>query len=493
MITVNPVMGVGLHGVGALFAASCYTPQKKTKLWAWEIYWISQATFAWLILPILGAVLIVPDYFGLLADCQSEVMLKSFGLGVVYGTGGLAFGLAIRHVGFSLTYSIAIGISAILGTIMPLFWTPNDGFVYKFDTLFNSGPGLIVFAGIALAVSGIFICGYAGVLRERSGNSSAESFSFNRGVPLAIVAGILSAVFNFALLAGEPLAKAAVENGATELLSWNAIYPFSHGGAWLTNLLWCVWLIRRNGTAEQFVRLPSEAHGGLPIYYLMAFLSGAFWYFQFFFYGMGHLNLGDKFGFTSWAIHMSLLILFSNIYGKLFREWEGSSAVPRKVVHYGMLVIVIATLIITYGNYKGEKQRTPDVDDTVKSQQTTEQNLYFGRHTMKRYGSIIGLRTDKIDEYKKLHAAVWPEVLDMIKQCNIQNYSIYLRRLPGGKYYLFSYFEYVGEDFEADMAKMAADSVTQKWWSVCKPCQEPLPDITEGQWWADMEEVFHYD
>ena len=143
-------------------AASCYTPQKKTKLWAWEIYWISQATFAWLILPILGAVLIVPEYFGLLAECPKVVMLKTFGLGVLYGTGGLAFGLAIRYVGFSLTYSIAIGISAILGTVMPLFWTPNGGFVYKFDTLFNSNPGLLVFAGIVLAVSGIFICGYAG-------------------------------------------------------------------------------------------------------------------------------------------------------------------------------------------------------------------------------------------------------------------------------------------------------------------------------------------
>ena len=112
---------------------------------------------------------------------------------------------------------------------------------------------------------------------------------------------------------------------------------------------------------------------------------------------------------------------------------------------------------------------------------------------MKRYAWIIGVREDKIDEYKKLHADVWPEVLDMIKQCNISNYSIYLRRLPGGNSYLFSYLEYTGEDFDADMAKMAADPMTQKWWEVCKPCQEPLADRGEGQWWADMEEVFHCD
>ena len=112
---------------------------------------------------------------------------------------------------------------------------------------------------------------------------------------------------------------------------------------------------------------------------------------------------------------------------------------------------------------------------------------------MKRYGWIIGVKEEKIDEYKKLHANVWPDVLDMIRQCNIRNYSIYMRKLPDGKNYLFSYLEYVGEDFDADMAKMAADPTTQKWWQVCKPCQEPLPDRDDGQWWTDMEEVFHCD
>lgn len=112
---------------------------------------------------------------------------------------------------------------------------------------------------------------------------------------------------------------------------------------------------------------------------------------------------------------------------------------------------------------------------------------------MKRYGHVIGVKEEKLQEYKELHAAVWPDVLDMIKQCNIRNYSIYLRKLPDGKYYLFSYFEYIGDDFECDMAKMAADAATQKWWGVCKPCQEPPADRAEGEWWAEMEEVFHSD
>ena len=105
---------------------------------------------------------------------------------------------------------------------------------------------------------------------------------------------------------------------------------------------------------------------------------------------------------------------------------------------------------------------------------------------MKRYGMVIKVRPEKLEEYKRLHAKVWPAVLRTISECNIRNYSIYHK--DG---HLFSYFEYHGGDFGADMAKMAADPVTQEWWAVCEPCQEPLPARAPGEWWADMEEVFH--
>ena len=105
---------------------------------------------------------------------------------------------------------------------------------------------------------------------------------------------------------------------------------------------------------------------------------------------------------------------------------------------------------------------------------------------MKRYGMVIRVRPEKLEEYNRLHAKVWPAVLRTISECNIRNYSIYHK--DG---YLFSYFEYHGGDFGADMAKMASDPVTQEWWAVCEPCQEPLPTRAPGEWWADMEEVFH--
>jgi L-rhamnose mutarotase len=107
---------------------------------------------------------------------------------------------------------------------------------------------------------------------------------------------------------------------------------------------------------------------------------------------------------------------------------------------------------------------------------------------MKRYGMVIKVRPEKLEEYKRLHADPWPGVLEMIRQCNIRNYSIYHK--DG---YLFGYFEYTGDDFDADMARMAADPTTQKWWDVCKPCQEPLETRAGGEWWAYMEELFHLD
>ena len=112
---------------------------------------------------------------------------------------------------------------------------------------------------------------------------------------------------------------------------------------------------------------------------------------------------------------------------------------------------------------------------------------------VKRYGWVIGLKPEMMAEYKALHADCWPGVLKMIKKCNIRNYSIYLGELEKGKYYLFSYLEYVGDDFDADMKIMAADETTKKWWKRTDPCQVPVPMRKEGEHWMDMEEVFHTD
>jgi L-rhamnose mutarotase len=114
-------------------------------------------------------------------------------------------------------------------------------------------------------------------------------------------------------------------------------------------------------------------------------------------------------------------------------------------------------------------------------------------HPPQRFGSVIGLKPEKLEEYKKLHAAIWPEVSKAVRDANIRNYSIYLRRMPDGNHYLFSYLEYVGVDYQADMDKLAANPKVQEWWKVTNPCQQPLADSKPGDWWASMEEVFHQE
>ena len=146
--------------------------------------------------------------------------------------------------------------------------------------------------------------------------------------------------------------------------------------------------------------------------------------------------------------------------------------------HFYRVAAIAAMLVL--GNITG-------IDCGVSSQAEAAK----AEKKVQRFGSVIGLKPEKKDYYVKLHAETWPSVLKQIRKAKIRNYSIYLRKLDDGEHYLFSYFEYVGDDFEADMATMSADKTTQEWWSHCKPCQVPLADRAEGEWWASMEEVFH--
>src|SRR5205085_1027899 len=161
VITPNPLLGIGLHAIGATFAATCYTPQKKVRGWSWQTYWLTQASFCWLLLPILGAYLTIPELGAVLQEAPRRAMLNSFLLGVAYGVGGTAFGIAIRYIGFSLTYAIAIGLSSVLGTLIPPLVKGTLG-----DLLHKTGADWVV-AGIVIGTLGIAFAGWAGRLKER--------------------------------------------------------------------------------------------------------------------------------------------------------------------------------------------------------------------------------------------------------------------------------------------------------------------------------------
>ena len=350
-ITPNPLLGVGLHAVGAGFAANCYSPQKYVKRWSWEIYWLAQAGWCWLLWPIIGALLTLPQLAQVLVEAPKDRMLMSFLMGVTYGVGGMAFNVAIRYIGFALTYSIAVGLSSILGTLAPPL---AHGQIH--EILARTGSTWVL-AGVLAGAAGIAICGAAGRFKERdldAHQGSHAGFSLAKGLLLSFVAGVLSAVYGFALDAAIPIADIAEQHGAG-IWKGNVAYLFANTGAFTTSLIYCGYLMWKNKSAGQFTHLPSGHSGGsLPMNYLLAWLTGTLWYGQFFFYNLGHVRLGKDYAFSSWAIHMIILVLISNVVGIIFKEWKGCRGKTKTIISVGLVVLCGAVLCLTYGNYLGQ-------------------------------------------------------------------------------------------------------------------------------------------
>ncbi len=349
-VTPNPLLGVAMHAIGAFFAATCYTPQKKVKGWSWQTYWLTQASFCWFLLPLLGAWLTIPQLMDVLREAPHVAMRNSFLLGMAYGIGGTAFGIAIRYIGFSLTYAIAVGLSAVLGTLIPPMVHGTLG-----ATLGKTGANWII-GGIIIGVVGIAMTGFAGRLKELdlSAQKNRGEFNLLKGLLISVLAGMLSAVYGFALDAGEPIADVASAHGAG-IWRGNVVYIFANTGAFLTTAIYCLYLHRKHKTLGELVELPAGTEKSfLPVNFIMAVITGCFWYGQFFFYNLGHVLLGKKFDFSSWAIHMTMLVLFSSVVGIVLREWRGCRRVTDVMIAIALLTLIGAVLLLTYGNYLGE-------------------------------------------------------------------------------------------------------------------------------------------
>jgi L-rhamnose-H+ transport protein len=345
-----PLIGTLFHAIGAASAALCYAPQRYTRHWSWQTYWLIQAAGCWLILPWIFAGLTVPHLGAVLAEAPVDAMVKSYGLGVIYGIGGIAFGVAIRYVGFSLTYAIAIGVSCVLGTLLPPLMEGTLG-----KTLANTA-GTYVVGGVLLGAFAMLATGLAGFRKERELAAAGTSTKFNAGVglPLCLLAGGLSAVFNFALLAAQPVADIAARYGAGNFQS-NVIYIFSNSGAFTTTLFYTAWLATRGKTWGEFSRLAEGT--GLARNYALAFLTGLLWYLQFFFYGLAHVRMGE-FKFSSWAIHMIILIFLSCGFGVAIGEWKACKPSTKVLVFAAIAFLLGAVGLISYGNYLAAPAQT---------------------------------------------------------------------------------------------------------------------------------------
>ena len=349
----NPILGTSIHALGGISASSCYVPFQKVKQWSWETYWLVQALFAWLIVPLVIGFLTIPELTKVIRESPSDVKWTAFLLGAAYGFGGMSFGFAIKHIGYSLTYTIAIGISAVMGTLFPLML---EGTMMEH---FQRPGGSILACGMLIAIVGVAGCGLAGYKKEKDlsnldVSAGAVRFNMNRGLPLAIFAGLLSAVFGISLSVAQPIADIAASYGAGHYQG-NAIYIFPTAGCMLTNLVWFLVLGIRQGTLREL----SFKRNGLPRSktlrnYLLAILSGTLWYVQFFFYGLGHTRMG-VFQFASWVIHMSMLIFFSYVVGLILKEWRQVTKKTYALLIIALIVLVLSFVIMTWGSTYGQQ------------------------------------------------------------------------------------------------------------------------------------------
>lgn len=350
MIPSNPIFGTGLHAIGGISASTCYLPNTQTRKWSWGTFWLVQALFAWIIMPALVGWLTIPSFFTILYEAPSKPFWTAFLLGAAYGFGGMSFGKAINHIGYSLTYTLAIGISAVLGTILPMVILGGIG------TYFSKPGGGIVLSGMILSVIGVILCGWSGFNKEKDLNSIADrqtSFNMTVGLFLTIIAGVLSGVFNLSLEYGQPVSDMAAQRGAV-IFQGNAKLIISTSGCFVVNFIWFIVAGIRNGTLHEF--FPGEGLSRRQILrnWIWSSVAGTLWCLQFFFYGLGHVKMGN-FQFASWVLHMSMLIFFSYIVGILMKEWKQVKPKTNFILIIGLLTLIISFCITSYGSYIGEQ------------------------------------------------------------------------------------------------------------------------------------------
>ena len=372
----NPFLGVFLHALGGFAAGSFYIPYKKVRGWAWETYWLVGGFFSWIIAPWVVGFLTCPDLVGVLKSASSRTLLWTYLFGVMWGIGGLTFGLSMRYLGLSLGMALSLGFCAVFGTLVP------PVFEGRISGLVATTSGLIVMLGILVCLTGIAICGQAGMRKERElsdaeKKASIAEFSFVKGAWVAVFAGIMSSCMAFSFAAGKPIAEAAIRSGAKPLFQNFPVLIVALLGGFTTNFVWCAALSVRNKSGRDYLRIktapihaaavpdkmpaggPSSPPAGpvspvsgpsLLINYVFSALAGTTWYFQFFFYGMGTTKMG-KYDFSSWTIHMAFIITFSSLWGIYFHEWKGTGRPTRHLVVAGIVVLILSTVVVGIGNY----------------------------------------------------------------------------------------------------------------------------------------------
>ncbi|MDO6430624.1 L-rhamnose/proton symporter RhaT [Flavitalea sp. BT771] len=353
------LFGIIFHFIGGFASGSFYIPYKKVKGWSWESYWIVGGLFSWLIIPPLAAWLTVPHFTEIISATSAATLGWTFFWGILWGIGGLMYGLGMRYLGMSLGNSVLLGFTSAFGALVPSIYynfakTPGKT---TFTELLTTSWGRIVLAGVVLCLLGIYICGRAGVLKEKElpeekKKESIKEFNLVKGLVVCTISGILSACFNYGIEAGGPMSEmansfwqAAHPEATTKFLYQNNVtYIVLLWGGLTTNFIWCMILNAKNKTFGDYTNKKAPLRNN----YFFAALAGTIWFLQFFFYGMGESRLGN--GASSWILHMAFIILVANMWGIALKEWNGVSKKTRTTITWGIITILLSVFLVGYGN-----------------------------------------------------------------------------------------------------------------------------------------------
>ena len=345
------LLGIFFHFIGGFASGSFYVPFRRVVGWSWESAWIVGGMFSWLIVPVVAAVLTVPDFMGIIHSTDAGTLFWTYFFGLLWGIGGLTFGLAMRYLGMSLGMSVALGYCSAFGSLVPSIYYgmhPTAGKMGIGEMFANTSGQLILF-GVLVCLAGIAVCGKAGIMKEKELDDAAKKagvaeFSLTKGLIVATISGILSACFNFGIEAGKGMAAVAIEHGANPLFQNNVIFVVLLWGGLTTNFLWCMLLNYRNKSFGDYGNQKSPLLNN----YGWAALAGTTWFMQFFFYGMGESKMGN--GASSWILHMAFIILISNAWGILLKEWKGVSRRTFATILAGVGVILLSVMLVGWGN-----------------------------------------------------------------------------------------------------------------------------------------------
>src|ERR1700692_1364637 len=382
----NPPLGVFFHWLGGLASGSFYVPFRGVKRWSWETYWLVGGIWSWIIAPWFLAGLLTRDLLAVLAEAPPTALFWSFFFGLLWGIGGLTFGLTMRFLGLSLGMAVALGLCAAFGTLVP----PVFNGVFRSQIL-GTISGRVILGGVFVCLSGIAVAGLAGFYKERAMSpqqqkAAIKEFNLKKGLGVATLSGVMSACLAYGLAAGAPIKIIPLQHRTPTLWQGLPVLVCGLVGGFTTNFIWCLALNIRNKTGYQYfsaaprnsppavqeiivetaIDAPSrevvehipqpkkEDQSSVPMLrnYLYCALAGITWYFQFFFYTMGETQMG-KYGFSSWTLHMASIIIFSTLWGIGLREWRGAGAAAMRLLGLALLLLVGSTVIVGYGNYLG--------------------------------------------------------------------------------------------------------------------------------------------